>query len=245
MVVPDVISQRELGQRWAYRAGLEHAAARRFDWLAACLREAGFADSLVAIARESAAQERVHVRLCSDIAVRFDATVELEEGGAIETAPPSLSLHQRTLYEVVAVCCIAETANAAVVAVGADDIVDPEIRRAVRTILADEVQHSRLGWHLLASCDLSRADLGMLGGFVPHMLRGTVRDDLFAAQSVRGDEAVMATFGTLPLEGRRATFLAAMREVALPGLAYHGVDTTLAATFLDQLAAVETEGLRA
>lgn len=236
MLAPDVVSQRELGQRWAYRAGLEQAAAARFDWLASCLHEAGFADTLVEIARESAAQERVHVRLCSDIAVRFGATVELAEGGAIETAPPSLSQRQRTIYEVVAVCCIAETANAAVVAVGADDIVDPEIRRAVRTILADEVQHSRLGWQLLASYELSHADLGMLGGFLPHMLRGTVREDLFAPQSVRGDEGVMAQFGTLPLDCRRATFLAAMREVALPGLAYHGVDTTLAATFLDQLA---------
>jgi len=229
-------TRAELAARWAYRAGLEHGAAFRFRRLAGRLEAEGFDRELVAIAVRAEAQEREHVRLCAEIAARFGTPPVLApELDVAEVAPAAWPLRDRVIYEVVAFCCVTETANAVVVTAGADDIEDPAIRRAVRTILADEVQHSRLGWRFLATHPPDDAQRAWLGAYLPAMLRGTVREDLFQPQVVLGDEATMQKFGTLPLAGRREAFVTGMREVLVPGLAAIGVDTAGATAFLDEL----------
>jgi hypothetical protein len=236
--VLDAETSAELASRWSYRAGLEQAAAARFRRLAERMEATGFDRELIAIAALAAIQELEHVRLCSEIAERFGAEPDLPyETSVTEVAPARWPLHDRVVYEVVAFCCVTETANAAVVTAGADDIDDTAIRRAVRTILADEVQHSRLGWRFLATHPIDDAQRAWLGVYLPRMLAGTVRTDLFLPQVVLGDEVTMQRFGTLPLAGRREAFLTGMREVVLPGLAGIGVDTAGAAAFLDELAA--------
>lgn len=236
----DDASRTELGARWAYRAGLEASAAARFarlaDRMAACAHD----PALVAIARTAATQERTHVRLCTEIAARFGVAATPVEAPPSEVAPTSWSLPDRVLYEVVAFCCVTETANAAVVTAGADDVADPAIRRAVRTILADEVQHSRLGWRFLATHPPDDTQRAWLASHLPAMLAGTVREDLFRDATEPGDPLALQRHGTLPLAGRRAAFLLGMREVLLPGLAHAGIDTAPAARFLDQLAAGTT-----
>lgn len=234
----DAETSAELASRWSYRAELEHAAAHRFRRLTDRMEAAGLGDELVAIARLAETQEREHVRLCAEIAARFGRGPALPaEPSVSEVAPGSWALGDRVLYEIVAFCCVTETANAVVVTAGADDIDDTAIRRAVRTILADEVQHSRLGWRCLAEHPLEDAQRAWLGAYLPDMLAGTVRSDLFKAQLVVGDEATMQRYGTLPLAGRREAFLAGMREVLLPGLAAFGVETAAGARFLDELEA--------
>ena len=234
----DEISRAELGTRWAYRAGLEHAAAHRFARLAARLAACGFDPALSTIAEHATAQEHNHVALCAAIAARFGVTTTLPRDLVVpEIAPSSWAPRDRVVYEVVAFCCVTETANAALVTAGADDVDDPAIRRAVRTILADEVQHSRLGWRFLATHPLDDDQRLGLAAYLPSMLAGTVRDELFAPQAVIGDEATMQRYGTLPLAGRRAAFLGGMREVLLPGLASVGVDVAGGAAYLDRLAA--------
>ncbi|HEU0030157.1 MAG TPA: ferritin-like domain-containing protein [Kofleriaceae bacterium] len=234
----DAVTRAELAGRWAYRAELEHTAAARFRRLADRLEAEGFDRELVAIARLAVEQERDHVRLCAEIAERFGDRVELPAEPALpEIAPASFGSRDRAVYEVVAFCCITETANAAVVTAGADDIDDTAIRKAVRTILADEVQHSRLGWRFLATHELTDDQRAWIGGYLPHMLKGTVREDLFKPVPIVGDELTMQKYGTLPVAGRRQAFLDGMREVLIPGLDPHGIDTSLAAQFLDELEA--------
>lgn len=231
----DDVTRRELASRWAYRAGLEHGAAARFRRLAQRLEAVGVDRELVAIAALAEDQEREHVRLCSEIAARFGDAPVLDEPSVSEVAPAAWELRDRVLYEVVAFCCVTETANAAVVTAGVDDVDDTQIRRAVRVILADEVQHSRLGWRFLATHPPTDEQLAWIGGYLPAMLRGTLRADLFEPQVVLGDEQTMQKFGTLPLADRREVFVSGMREVLLPGLASIGVDTAPAAAFLDDL----------
>lgn len=232
----DDVSRAELAARWAYRAGLEHAAAARFARLADRMEAVGFDRELIAIARDAVVQERDHVALCAEIAERFGGRVALPAAPDVpEIAPRSFDARDRVVYEVVAFCCITETANASVVTAGADDVDDTAIRRAVRTILADEVQHSRLGWRCLATHPIDDPQRGWIGGYLPHMLRGTVRDDLFKPAPIIGDELTMQKYGTLPVAGRRQAFLDGMREVVLPGLDQLGVDTSRGAAFLDEL----------
>jgi hypothetical protein len=236
--VLDAETSAELASRWSYRAGLEHAAAFRFHRHAERMAVTGIDPELVAVARLAEVQEREHVRLCAEIAARFGRGPALPaEPPVPEVAPASWVPRDRVLYEIVAFCCVTETANAVVVTAGADDIDDTAIRRAVRTILADEVQHSRLGWRCLTAHPPDDAQRVWLGVYLPSMLAGTVRSDLFKAQRVLGDEATMQRYGTLPLAGRREAVLTGMREVLLPGLAGFGVDIAGGARFLDELEA--------
>jgi hypothetical protein len=233
--VLDAVSQLELGRRWSYRAGLEASAAVRFDRLADRMIAASAAPDLIAIAREASQQEHTHVRLCADLAARFGVDAAVPMATAPEVAPPSWSVHDRLLYEVVAFCCVAETANAAVVMTGEAEVDDRAVRRAVHTILADEVQHSRLGWRFLATHPIDDRQRGWLGHYLPVMMAGTVRTQLFATQTIVGDEAAMARLGTAPIAARRGAFLDGMRAVVLPGMASWGVDVGAAAEFLNRL----------
>jgi hypothetical protein len=241
--VLDAETSAELASRWSYRAGLEHSAASRFHRLAGRMEAVGIEGELVAIARLAEVQEREHVRLCAEIAERFGRGPALPAEPAVtEVAPASWAPRDRVLYEVVAFCCVTETANAVVVTAGADEIDDTAIRRAVRTILADEVQHSRLGWRCLTTHPPDDAQRAWLGVYLPDMLAGTIRSDLFQAQLVIGDEATMQRYGTLSLAGRREAFLTGMREVLLPGLAGFGVEVAAGARFLDELEASADAG---
>jgi hypothetical protein len=241
----DDATRAELASRWAYRAGLELSAAQRFRRLAGRMDAVGLPAELVTIASRAADQELDHVELCASIAERFGARRELATPDVPEIAPEPFSPRDRVIYELVAFCCITETANASVVTAGADDIDDTAIRKAVRTILADEVQHSRLGWRFLASHPLDDAQRAWLADYLPDMLRGTVRDDLFKPPPILGDEATMQKYGTLPVAGRRQAFLLGMRDVVFPGLARVGVDTTAGAQFVDELeASVDGHPLR-
>jgi len=177
----------------------------------------------------------VHVGLCAEIAARFGDAPALGEPIVHEVAPAAWSLVDRVIYEVVAFCCVTETANAAIVVASADDIDDRRIRRAVRTILADEVQHSRLGWRFLATHELTDPQRAWLGAYLPAMIRGTIRAELFEPQVVLGDEQAMKRFGTLPLDGRREVYITALRDVLLPGLAQFGIDVAPAAALLADL----------
>lgn len=233
----DAVTRTELGTRWAYRAGLEHAASLRFARLAERMAQAGFAPALVAIAREAAGQERHHVALCAAIGARFGAACPRFADAVPEVAPAAWSLRDRVVYEVVAFCCVTETANAAVVTAGIDDVDDPSIRAAVRTILADEVQHSRLGWRFLATHALDDAQRRGLAAHLPAMVRGAVRAELFRAQPEIGDVETLRRLGSLSIADRQTAFLLAMREVLLPGLDAAGIDPGGGAAVLDRLAA--------
>ncbi|MEZ4398541.1 MAG: hypothetical protein R3B06_00875 [Kofleriaceae bacterium] len=234
----DAVTRAALAERWAYRATLEVAAGIRFQRLAERLEVHRAAPALVELAVAATTQERHHVMLCAEAAARFGHVGAVVTTTTVEEiAPATLAPRDRLVYEVVASCCITETANAAVVLAGAADVADGAIRRTVRTILADEVQHSQLGWRFLATHPLDDAQRAWLGGYLPHMLRGTVRDELFAPAPIIGDELTMQAFGTLPLAGRRQAFLDTMRAVVFPGLAAVGVDTSRGAAYLDRLVA--------
>ncbi|MBK9034541.1 MAG: hypothetical protein IPL61_25290 [Myxococcales bacterium] len=233
----DAITRAELGRRWASRATVEWSAAHRFERLAARMTTAGCAPALTAIARTAVRQEHAHVELCATIAARFGAAWAPPDDAVTEVAPAAWPHHARVLYEVVAFCCVTETSNTALVAGGLDAIDDPPIERAARRILADEVQHSRLGWQFLATHPLDRAQAAGVAVHLPAMLAGAVAVEQFGPHARVGDEATMARFGSSPIVDRRAAFLDGMRAVLLPGLAGAGVDVTPGAAFLDGLEA--------
>lgn len=233
----DAATTAELGRRWGYRATVEASAARRFARLAERMAVVGLHREVCAIAREAEQQEHAHVGLCAGLAARFGHAWRDDRAAPEEVAPAAWSPRARVLYEVVAFCCVTETSNTALVADGLPLIDDPAVERAARRILADEVQHSRLGWQVLALHPLDDAEAAGLGAHLPAMLAGAVSLEQFRPRAVIGDEVTLARHGSSPLASRRAAFLGAMREVLLPGLAAAGLAVGAGAAYLDDLEA--------
>jgi hypothetical protein len=230
----DTSPARRLAARvWAYRAGAELEAARRFARLADRLDAAGAVAPVVAMARAAATDELRHHRLCVALAARLGGRAkDPDDRAPPEVAPAALSARERALYEVVAMSCLTETLSAALLGAIVERAVDPVVRSTAHEVLRDEVDHSRLGWAHLAA-EHRRGPSRFLDDHLPAMLAGTVDEALFRASDGDGDGDELAGLGALPRPDRLAIFEATMRDVVFPGLQRFGVDTTAGARWVE------------
>jgi hypothetical protein len=219
------------GALWSFRAHAELEAAARFRRLAALLRDTGARRIVVDMARTAAGDElRHHVR-CRALAQRFGGSVSSSiEPAAAPLRTDGCAPAEQVLYEAVAMSCVTETLSTALLLEMRTAATDDEVRDTVDEILRDEVEHARLGWAHVAA-EVSRRDLAYLGPQLPAMLAHTVHAEIFAEHD-DVDAAPLAGLGALPRSRRCALFVQCMRDVVFPGLALHGVDTTIADAWL-------------
>jgi len=217
---------------WAFRWQVEVEASGRFERLADRLEQTGAAAELVALAQRSAADERRHAGLCAE-----QAALRGQDGpwtGAApppEIAPGGLPLRERVLYELVAGCCIAETASVAVLTALLEAARGTELQRVLRALARDEVQHARLGWAALTVAR-RESDVAFLSPFLPAMLGGHVDPDLYAPVTAEREDPALLEHGVLPHRLQRTLFERSLREVILPGLERLGVEVLPARRWL-------------
>ncbi|MHB8420279.1 MAG: hypothetical protein ACYDCL_19575 [Myxococcales bacterium] len=208
----------------------EHEATARFAAYAVRLEAQGAPSLFLAEMRKASADEARHLEICLSVARRYGA-------GPIELPDEDFSVRgaddgERLLADVVASCCFSETLNVSLLAASVKAASDREIQEATRALLADEVDHSRLGWAYLAwARGLGQGE--RLGDRLPRMLASVTLPLLFAETPPLPDEARLLDFGDLPLRTRRELFFETVREVILPGLAAHGTPTEGAQRWLD------------
>jgi hypothetical protein len=245
--LPDALAHT-LGGVWAFRARAEREAVVRFQRLAGELADAGAAPPLCRLAERAAEDEARHVDICAGMAEAYGRSPwPAGDPGPLPEAArlgaPGLGQRARLLYELVAFAAITETLNASLMTVAYRRARVPEVRAALRAILADEVGHSRLGWGHLAD-EHARGQAAFIAGFVPRMLAATVAHELFAAAppaahgelpaahgeppAAHGEppaahDDLLADHGELPEHTRLAIFTHTLREVVFPGLAALGV----------------------
>lgn len=215
-----------VAKEWAARARAEREASVRFRGLAERLRTLDADQAVVAMADKAVTDEARHAALCDRTAERLGRTTCLKHHiNVAEFAPQRLDPHARLLYEIVSFCCINESINAALLAVSLKLADDPDIKRAVREILADEVEHARLGWAHLAS-ERARGRGEFLAVAIPRMLHGAVRGDELLALSGSSDhdDAEMSRLGYVSHTARVTLFCATLRDVVFPGLRACGID---------------------
>jgi hypothetical protein len=221
----------QAARAWRFRCGVEQEAEARFARLAGWLGEAGFPRPLADLCLRSSSDERRHARLCAELADRY--------GAAPAPAPPSpppvlapagLPPRAVLLYEAVAACCVTETGSVGVLTALLGAVRGGPLRRTLRTLAADEVRHSQLGWAVLAT-ERDRGTAAALGPFVPTMLAASVEPDLFRPGFV-DEPPELLEHGVLPRSLRREVFVRTTTEVVLPGLEAGGVDIAPARRWL-------------
>ncbi len=221
----DESGHRTLAEVWSFRARSEQQAEQRFGRLARELEETGAEAVVVRMARRAVADEGSHARICASMAARYGHRDDgVQAPPATRIGPRSLGLRRRVLFEVVAFACITETVNAALMTETYRHATVPAVRDAVRHILKDEVGHSRMGWAHL-SAERARGEGEFVAQWLPRMLRGTVADELFAAQAMGATDPALMAHGELPESVRLDVFLSALRDVIFPGLESVGIDT--------------------
>jgi hypothetical protein len=210
---------------WAYRARSEHETAANYLDLAERLHVAGgpvaqFGDRVDAAHRD----ELRHHEICAEMAGRFGHVTEVAElPKARRIAPHDLLGAARLAYEMVAHFCVTESVNATLLLRSWEKATNEDTRRVLRALLADEIEHGRIGWAYLASDANWRDELAVR---MPLVLKATTHDDDFlVTPSPYSSSAALVAHGMLPRDALRAVFREAMEDIVLPGLDHCSVGT--------------------
>ncbi len=144
-------------------------------------------------------------------------------------APTTGATENRRLeFEVVTLCCIAETLNSVYLADTVRTAREPGLRTRTRAILKDEVNHAKLGWFFLAR---TGANLSWLSEDMPRILRATLHEELLESQTAHVADTAHGLYAG---EELLAMFRASVEEVVLPGLEDAGLRVLPARQWLDQ-----------
>lgn len=213
--------ERELvAAYWFRRSEGELTSFVGFQHVLADLRAEDSPAPIRDLAERAVRDEYQHAVWCRDWAVRFG------HPAGIETRPRSLeplafrgaSERENRLLRILT-CCFTETIGCSILRQARRVVSDPELRRLNRRHLADEVQHSRVGWGHLAT--LTPADRELIAPWTRHVLA------LLPKACCEGPELPLeelVPFGYFTPRLLRAAHDEAVKDVILPGLAHLGIE---------------------
>jgi hypothetical protein len=223
-----------LRSTWAFRTRAEIEASARFTRMASELEEIGAEPVVVQGALDAAADEARHRDLCAVLAEKWG------EPNPKSYVPPrarigrnDMDQRDRLLWEMVAVCCVSETMNAALLTRCFELTKDPEIRATLHELLTDEVQHARLGWaHLAAERAAKRG--AFLADVLPLMLEASVEPGFLDGKSSPPWDDTLYDYGELPMPELVQLYCDTMDQVIFKGLDAMGIDTSKGRAWLDE-----------
>lgn len=219
---PADLSQEErriVAAYWFRRSEGELTSFVGFQHVLADLRAEGSPGPLRELAERAVRDEYQHAVWCREWAVRFG------HPGDVETRPRSLEPlafrgandRQNRLLRILT-CCFTETVGCFILRHVRKVVTLPELRRLNQRHLADEVQHSRVGWGHLAT--LTPADRALIAPWTRDVLA------LLPKACCEGPELELeelVPFGYFTPRLLRAAHDEAVRDVILPGLAHLGL----------------------
>jgi hypothetical protein len=223
---------------WRFRGRGEREAVHRFTQLAGALEAADAQPDVIELARTAIEDETRHIGICDELIRHFGGEpVELPDNYcAVSAAPSGLDVRDAALYDVVGFCCIVESLNASLLVATLQIAGYEPVRNAVRDILRDEVNHSRIGWaHLQAERQAGRGEF--LAAYLPQMLEDSgakkvvVRED-----SLRNGESLRG-YGEPSCDLRITVFSEALHEVIIPGFEAMEVETGPLRSYVETLLA--------
>ena len=214
-----------VAETWNFRYVGELRATHRFKRLAKQLRDTNAAPEVIRLAENAIEDEQRHAVLCREVATEYGFPYDTSEIDveAVPLAPPNFNLKDSVLFEVVAFCCITETVNTAMLVDTLTFTTESRIKDAVRTILRDEVNHSKLGWaHLSHETSLGHG--AFLRSVLIDMFSQLGIDEILQRDGSR-DNARLAAHGELSDARRIELFSDVIYQVVLPGLEQSGIET--------------------
>ena len=141
----------EVAHTWERRAHEELKVAATFSILARELLETGADPLVLAIASRGVHDEVRHAEVCRSLAARYrGGEVGWPREVIVESPPERGDRALRVAFHAVSMACVNEAIASAFLASSLEGARSPSARAAVGELLADEVEHARLGWIFLA-----------------------------------------------------------------------------------------------
>jgi hypothetical protein len=222
--------RQAVGATWRERRRQEHLAVGAFALLAQELAHVGCGEvELFLVARASADEVR-HAEICRRFAIALMGEAEVP---ARVRGLPRVPRHEkvdantRALLHVVEMCCLSETLTGVYLTEMLARATEPVARVAVKALLADEIDHGRVGWAYLATRARERTTEG-LAEALPAMLERIFDVVISRARSAPEDEQEREAFGYLGARAAGTVYRQALAEVILPGFDMLGIDLTFA-----------------
>jgi len=216
---------------WTQRAQSELRAAAFFAHFAGrCLNEQRPL-ALQWLAARGASDELRHAQICRTMAGLY-AGAEQPWPELEHDTPPALggvSGALATAVLVTGVCCVNESISTSYLGECLAAAEHPTAKAALRGLLADEVDHARVGFGYLASLDAS--SLRELAPQVPWIVRTAVRTWVGSLRQWPGPE--LPAHGLLSRTRIAELVREGLRELVLPGLAHAGLDVGEASTWFE------------
>lgn len=218
---PDV--RARLAAIWRAQAATEARVATSFAVIHESLLLLEGDPGLIALAARAIDDERRHAALCEEAAGRYGGGVCLPHAELAPHRPAHASARsaeiRRALF-VVGQCALNETFASAYLDAAYRGARSPLARAVLRELLADEVDHARLGWAYLHTLDeqLRRELSEWLVPLTVCNLREWRRIDL-------PEDDVLAAHGVPPREVALRALEEAVHELLVPGFRHVGLDT--------------------
>ena len=228
-LVPAV--RERLATIWQYRAATERRVADSFEVIRASLERRRADQSLIELAQRAVDDEYRHTELSRRVASRF-------RGAEVET-PPRLPLevpkHLGASAElrddlfVIGQCLFNETTASAFLECCLNHAEGALAQVALRELLADEVEHGRMGWTYLASLD--RKERERVEPWLLPMAFTNLK--LWRKETPPDAEnAALAAHGAPPAAEIHRALVDALETLIVPGFAELGLRTEPLATWL-------------
>ena len=240
-------AREHLAHVWLSQAATELRVARSFEVVHAALRDLRADPGLVATAHRAMDDEHRHATLCKEMAERY-LGASVVDPPDLPFEPPTHPLaesedERRALY-VVGQCAFNETFASAYLTAAQDGATVPLARAALRELMADEVDHARIGWAYLST--LSAPSDPPTSAIAPtSSLKPRIEDWLLPLaitnlrewrrlQESPHDASHLASHGFPPPAIIEEALTTALRDLIIPGLDHFGYRTHRLATWLHQ-----------
>ena len=213
-----------IGGVWARRARREAELYLRFDSLFQALRAHQATPTVVTLAEQTSIDSQAHAEKYRVLADSFGVETEVSDAVRLgPLAPPSLSILDRIVYELVLLSCVEETLMGCLMGQVYQHAKHPQIRLTAHLAFQDEIWHSRLGWAHLGNVS-NQISVSWLSAHVVPMLDRLKHHELYRPDESFSSPEHMLDYGVF----NRARRLEMMREgvntIILPGLESMGID---------------------
>jgi hypothetical protein len=213
--------RNEVARTWERRAQEELKVAAAFSVLSREILETCADPTVLGIVSRAVNDEVRHAEVCRALASKYRGA-EVAWPGEVRIEPSSRrdDRRLRTVFHVVSMCCVNEVIASTFLEASLAGARSPSARAAVGELLADEVEHARVGWMFVAK--------------QPAPLRAAIEANLVTlVQPIwqcwwePGPMTLLQgapAHGLPSLEATRACAATALREIVAPGFAAIGLD---------------------
>jgi hypothetical protein len=217
--------RRHVAAVWRRRSANERRASSVFVALHERLVAFGADPAVLELSSSAITDELRHAELCAELSKRYDPSCAPPEVLAPVPPPqfPRRAPHLAHALFAALQSSVNETLATGYMGACLDEATGVWPREALRSILRDEVRHARIGWAVLASPRLSRADRANVAGTMPRLLEVCVGAWWAEVEPERSLE-LPEGYGGLSRGKLGAVIRETLSGVIVPGLEHVGVD---------------------